>query len=126
MRRRRKRKHYRMLAVIAGLVALGGASVLALTAFDRSMEFFANPTELATLQTPPGRVLRLGGLVEVGSVRRGADGVTVRFRVTDMKHSVPVRYAGFLPDLFREGQGIVVKGKLGAGGEFLAVEVLAK
>jgi len=116
-----------MLLLVCGL-GLGSATALALTAFQSSVEFFVSPSEIAAGAESPGRTLRLGGLVEVGSVQRSApDGhPLVRFRLTDGKASVEVSYTGALPDLFREGQGIVAIGAVRSDGTFGATEVLAK
>lgn len=120
-----KRKHRRLVWLLAGLVALGGAATLTLTALDDSLAYFYAPSDLK--EKPPGdRAIRLGGLVEAGSVAKEADGITTRFTITDGAASVIARYAGVLPDLFREGQGVIVEGKLQADGSFLADTVLAK
>ena len=118
------RKRRRMIVVLAGLAALGLAAGLVLSAFQDNLVFFHSPSELAEKPVPPDRVFRLGGLVEEGSVTREGD--TVRFRVTDLAQSVSVTYSGFLPDLFREGQGVVAEGRLSGDGEFIASNVLAK
>lgn len=120
------RKRQRLLLVGAAMLLLAGAAALVLNAFSDSLVFFYSPSDLATKPVPIGRVIRVGGLVEEGSVERGADGVTVRFRITDLARAIPVAYTGVLPDLFREGQGVVVEGKLDAAGDFLAATVLAK
>ena len=112
--------------VLASMAALGIGVALVLSAFRDNLVFFYSPTEITTKNVPPDRRFRVGGLVEEKSVTRGADGVTVSFRVTDMNHSVPVTYRGVLPDLFREGQGVVAEGKLDTSGTFQASEVLAK
>jgi cytochrome c-type biogenesis protein CcmE len=112
--------------VLAAMSALGIATALVLSAFSDNLVFFYSPTEITTKHVPPDRRFRVGGLVEEKSVTRGADGVTVSFRVTDKNQSVPVTYRGVLPDLFREGQGVVAEGKLDNGGTFQASEVLAK
>jgi cytochrome c-type biogenesis protein CcmE len=116
-----------MLLLACG-IGLGSAAALALTAFQSSVEFFVSPSEIVAGTESPGRTLRLGGLVEAGSVQHSAPGghPLVRFRVTDGKTAVEVTYSGALPDLFREGQGIVAIGSLGPGGTFDADEVLAK
>jgi cytochrome c-type biogenesis protein CcmE len=119
------RKRRRLLALAAALLALGSAAALALTALNDTLVFFYSPSELAGKELPPGRAFRLGGLVEEGSLATGADG-TVSFRVTDLKQAIPVSYKGVLPDLFREGQGVVAQGALAADGTFAATEVLAK
>ncbi|HUK06749.1 MAG TPA: cytochrome c maturation protein CcmE [Stellaceae bacterium] len=120
------RKRRRLIAVLLGLGMLGIASALVLTAFNDNLVFFMTPTDLATKGSPEGRQLRVGGLVEQGSVERAADGHTVLFKVTDLSRDVPVRYSGVLPDLFREGQGVVIEGKLGPDHVFMADTVLAK
>jgi cytochrome c-type biogenesis protein CcmE len=120
------RKRRRLYAVLAGLTMLGIAAALVLTAFQDSIVFFYSPTDLTEKDLRPGQMLRLGGLVEEGSVKMAADGVTTEFIITDLNKTVAVRYAGLLPDLFREGQGVVSQGKLGPDGVFVASEVLAK
>lgn len=106
------------------------AAALVLMAFEESIVFFYSPTELALKMEqqpiPPGRRLRIGGLVEEGSVQRDADGITIIFSVTDTVEIIPVRFRGLLPDLFREGQGIVAEGSMATNGTFVATEVLAK
>jgi cytochrome c-type biogenesis protein CcmE len=121
-----KPKRRRLYFVVAGMVLLGVAAALVLYAMNDSLVFFYSPSELLTKQVPPGRTLRIGGLVETGSVARDADGTTVHFRVTDTAKTVAVVYKGILPDLFREGQGVVAEGKLDASGRFLADTILAK
>jgi len=120
-----KPKRRRLYFVAAGMAMLAAAAGLALYAMQDSLVFFYSPSELLTKEIPPGRNLRIGGLVETGSVMRDG-GTAVRFRVTDMAQAVPVVYEGILPDLFREGQGVVAEGKLGPDGTFIAAEVLAK
>ena len=120
------RKRRRLLVVVAGLALLGSATALALSALRDSLVFFYSPTELAAGTAQPDRRLRVGGLVLEGSVRTEDDGVTRRFAITDLRTAVPVVYAGILPDLFREGQGVVAEGRLGADGVFRADGVLAK
>lgn len=120
------RKRQRMWLVGIGVLLLGAATGLVFFALGDSVSVFRDPSQLATDPPPPDRRLRIGGLVETGSVQREADGVTVSFRVTDNVHTVPVRYRGMLPDLFREGQGVMAEGHLSAGGVFVAQEVLAK
>ncbi len=121
-----KRKHRRLIAVLVGLAALAGATALVLIAFQDNIMLFYSPSDLA--QRPPRaeRSFRVGGLVEEGSLRRLDDGLTVAFRITDLSKSVPVTYRGILPDLFREGQGVVAEGRLNGAGVFEAREVLAK
>jgi cytochrome c-type biogenesis protein CcmE len=120
------RKRRRLYAVLAGMAALGGAAFLVLSAFNDNLVFFYSPTDLKTKSVPVERPLRIGGLVEEHSLTRGADGKTIAFRVTDGANTVAVNYAGSLPDLFREGQGVVAEGALQRDGSFRAVTVLAK
>ncbi|MDX1485784.1 MAG: cytochrome c maturation protein CcmE [Alphaproteobacteria bacterium] len=119
-------KRRRLYLLVAALITLGAAAALILNAFEDSLVFFVTPTELKAKGAPEGRVIRIGGLVEEGSVRRSNADPTVRFAVTDLANRVEVRYRGILPDLFREGQGVVAQGRLGADGVFVASEVLAK
>lgn len=120
------RKRRRLLAVLAGMCMLGIAAALVLNAFSDSLVFFYSPSDLKTKAVPQGRLLRIGGLVEDASVQRATDGKTVTFRITDGNTAVPVTYSGALPDLFREGQGVVVEGRLDGAGEVRAASVLAK
>lgn len=119
-----KRKTRRLYAVLGGLGLLGAAAALALTAMEDSLVFFYAPSDLAAQDIPPGRTVRVGGLVETGSVER--NGAAVLFRITDTAASTPVRYEGLLPDLFREGQGVVAEGRFGADGVFAADNLLAR
>ncbi len=119
-----KPRHKRLLAIAGGLAALGVAAALVLSAFQENLVFFFTPSQVAAKEAPAGRTFRIGGMVEAGSVRR--EGVEVRFVVTDTAKSIPVVYSGALPDLFREGKGVVAQGQLGADGVFRAREVLAK
>ncbi|QAU35478.1 cytochrome c maturation protein CcmE [Janthinobacterium sp. 17J80-10] len=121
-----KTRHKRLALVLAGLALLGIAAALVLSAFQKNLVFFFTPTQVAAGEAPAGRSFRIGGMVEAGSVKRQADGMTVQFMVTDMAKSLPVTYRGILPDLFREGKGVVAQGKIGGNGVFLADEVLAK
>lgn len=121
-----KARHKRFTLILAGLALLGGAVALILSAFQENLVFFHTPTEVVEGKAPAGRSFRIGGLVEAGSIKRAADGITVNFVVTDTAKSIPVSYKGPLPDLFKEGKGAVVQGKLGADGTFVASEVLAK
>ncbi len=114
----------RLGLIVAGVSALGIAVGLVLYALNSNLVFFYTPTQVSRHEVPEGRAFRIGGLVEPGSVQR--DGTRVSFRVTDSVAIVPVTYVGTLPDLFREGQGVVAQGRLGANGEFAATEVLAK
>ena len=118
-------KRRRLYFVLGGLAVLGIAAGLVLTAFEGNIVFFVSPSDLADRPAADDRRFRLGGLVEEGSVRRGAD-LVVEFTVTDLAATVPVRFRGLLPDLFREGQGVVAEGTLDADGTFVATEVLAK
>ena len=119
-----KRKHKRLTFVIIAMSLLGVAAALMLTAFEENIVFFYSPTDITEKKIADGRRFRLGGLVEEGSVKKSTDAV-VNFRVTDLTTAIPVSFRGVLPDLFREGQGIVAEGRL-AGGVFKADEVLAK
>ena len=120
------RKRRRLYVVLLGLSTLTLAAALVLTAFEDNIVFFYSPTDLATKKPPPDQRIRIGGIVVVNSVTRKADGVTMEFRLTDIDNSVNVSYRGILPDLFREGQGIVASGKLVSVDVFVADEVLAK
>jgi cytochrome c-type biogenesis protein CcmE len=120
------RKRKRLIAVIGGLVLLGGAAAITLTALNDNLVFFYSPTDLTTKHVPAGRQLRIGGLVETGSVEKSSDGKSVSFRITDTSSDVAVHYTGALPDLFREGQGVVVEGAREADGSIQAANVLAK
>ena len=118
-----KTRHKR-LAIAAGvLCAIAAAAALVMNAFQSNLVFFFSPSQVAAKEAPTGRTFRLGGLVEAGSVKR--DGVVVNFVVTDTAKTVPVRYQGILPDLFKEGKGVVAQGQMN-GGVFEAREVLAK
>jgi cytochrome c-type biogenesis protein CcmE len=119
-----KPRHKRIAAIAIGVVALGVAAALVLKAFEQNLVFFFTPSQVAANEAPQGKTFRIGGMVEKGSVRR--DGVEVRFVVTDTARAIPVVYRGALPDLFREGKGVVAQGQLGADGVFRAREVLAK
>ena len=119
-----KPRHKKLAAIGGGLVALGIVAALVLLAFQKNLVFFFTPTQVAANEAPLGRTFRIGGMVEKGSVKR--DGVEVRFVVTDTARTIPVVYRGALPDLFREGKGVVAQGQLGPDGVFQAREVLAK
>ena len=119
-----KPRHKRLAAIAFGLAALGIATALVLSAFEKNLVFFFTPTQVAANEAPQGRTFRIGGMVQTGSVKR--EGIEVRFVVTDTAKSIPVIYSGALPDLFREGKGVVAQGQLGADGVFRAREVLAK
>ena len=118
------RKRRRLYLVLAGMLALGGAVALVLTAFQDNLVFFYSPSDVVQREIPPDRRFRIGGLVQPGSVQK--DGMTTQFEVTDTAHAVKVTFTGMVPDLFREGQGVVAQGRLRADGVFVATEVLAK
>ena len=111
---------------MGGLAALGLAAGLVLNAFRSNLVFFFTPSQVVSKEAPVGHAFRVGGLVESGSVVREKDALTVRFRVTDLAKTIPVIYTGILPDLFREGKGVVAQGRLESDGVFHASEVLAK
>jgi len=113
-----------MAWIALGVVALGAATALVLAAFNRNLVFFFTPSQVAAHEAPVGRTFRIGGMVVPGSLKR--EGVAVRFVVTDTAKNIPVVYRGQLPDLFREGKGVVAQGQLGPDGVFTAREVLAK
>ena len=119
-----KPRHKRFIWIALGLAALGIASTLVLKAFNENLVFFLSPSDVAANKAPSGRTFRIGGMVVPGSVKR--EGVEVRFAVTDTAKTIPVVYRGQLPDLFREGKGVVAQGNLGSDGTFMAREVLAK
>ena len=120
------RRRQRLLAVAVILVGAAVATTFALKAFRSNLMMFYAPTQVASGEAPVGRAFRLGGLVTVGSVQRVPGQLDVSFVLTDLKHDIKVAYSGILPDLFREGQGIIAHGKLGDDGVFHADEVLAK
>jgi cytochrome c-type biogenesis protein CcmE len=122
----RLRKQQRLFLVITALVLLGGATGLVMLALSDSVAFFVTPSDIATRKVEADRRFRLGGLVVPGSIDRSAGDGTIGFALTDQAHEVRVRYRGLLPDLFREGQGIVAQGQLAGDGVFDASEVLAK
>jgi cytochrome c-type biogenesis protein CcmE len=113
-----------MAAIALGVVAIGIATALVLMAFEKNLVFFFTPSQVAANEAPQGKTFRIGGMVVVGSVKR--EGVEVSFAVTDTAKTIPVVYRGPLPDLFREGKGVVAQGRLGDDGVFRAREVLAK
>ncbi|MBI2754717.1 MAG: cytochrome c maturation protein CcmE [Betaproteobacteria bacterium] len=121
-----KPRHKRFVAIAAGLALLAVAAALVLNAFQSNLVFFFSPSQVAAGEAPRDRAFRIGGLVQVGSLKRGQEGLAVHFVVTDTAHSIPVTYSGILPDLFREGKGVVAQGKVGTDGVFRASEVLAK
>ena len=119
-----KPRHKRAAIIGGGLVALGIAAYFVLNAFESNLVFFFTPTQIAAGEAPKNRTFRIGGMVREGSVKR--DNLTIAFVVTDTAKDVSVSYTGILPDLFREGKGVVAQGKLGNDGKFVATEVLAK
>jgi cytochrome c-type biogenesis protein CcmE len=121
-----KTRHKRIALIVGGLVILGAVVALVLNAFQSNLVFFFSPTQVAAGEAPKGKPFRVGGMVKEGSIRREADGVTLRFVVTDTEKDLAVAYRGILPDLFKEGKGAVAQGKLGEDGVFVASEVLAK
>ena len=121
-----KPRHRRFLWIGAGVLLLAAVVGLVLNAFQSNLVFFFSPTDIVENRAPQGRAFRIGGMVVEKSLTRAADGLTVRFAVTDTAKTVPVVYTGILPDLFKEGKGVVAQGKIGADGVFRATEVLAK
>jgi cytochrome c-type biogenesis protein CcmE len=121
-----KARHKRLIFVAVGIAGVGLAASLAISALRSNIAYFFSPSQVMANEAPKDRVFRLGGLVEKGSLKRKADGLTVTFTVTDMAKSMKVSYTGILPDLFGEGQGVVTKGRLGPNDVFYAEEVLAK
>jgi len=119
----RRRRLYWVLGILLGVGLAGG---LALRAFQQNVMFYFDPSRIAAGEVRPGQRFRLGGMVQQGSLQRTPGSLEVRFVVTDFRHQVPVHYANVLPDLFREGAGVVAHGRLDAGGTFIADEVLAK
>ncbi len=121
-----KARHRRFMWIALGLCVIAVAVTLVLRAFNSNLVFFFTPTEVAENKAPVDRTFRIGGLVNAGSVRRQTDGLTVTFAITDTAKTIPVTYTGILPDLFKEGKGVVAQGRLGQDGVFRAAEVLAK
>jgi len=121
-----KRRHRRFAWIAAGVAALGVAAGLVLNAFQSNLVFFFTPTQVAANEAPKGRPFRIGGLVEQGSLTRDSGSLTVRFRVTDTAQTITDVYTGLLPDLFKEGKGVVAQGTVASDGTFRATEVLAK
>ncbi|HID46350.1 MAG TPA: cytochrome c maturation protein CcmE [Chromatiaceae bacterium] len=120
-----KARHKRFGFLLVGLVVLGAAAWLVFNALGNNLSYFFSPTEVAENKAPANHVFRLGGLVQPGSLERG-EKLTVHFDVTDNAHAVKVAYTGILPDLFKEGQGVIAQGRMGSDGVFVAEEVLAK
>ena len=119
-----KLRHKRIALIVGGLASLAIAAGLALNALDSNIALYVTPSEVAAGKSPQGKAFRIGGLVKEGSVKR--QDMTVRFVMTDTVKEIPVAYTGILPDLFRDGKGAVVQGRLGSDGVFAATEVLAK
>jgi len=121
-----KARHRRFAWIGAGVAVIAIAVGLVLSAFRSNLVFFFTPTQIAAGEAPTGRAFRMGGMVVDKSLKREGDGLTVHFEVTDTAKTVPVTYTGILPDLFKEGKGVVAQGKIGPDGQFHATEVLAK
>jgi cytochrome c-type biogenesis protein CcmE len=121
-----KPRTQRALAILVGLSILGVAAALVLNAFKSNLIFFFSPTQVLANESPRDRSFKLGGLVEMGSIERETGSLTIRFVITDTAQKIPVSYTGLLPDLFKEGKGVVAQGKLGTDGVFRADSVLAK
>ena len=121
-----KTRHKRLLLILAGLAVLGAVAALVLNAFQSNLVFFFSPTQVAAGKAPKGKPFRIGGMVKEGTIQREADGVTLRFVITDTERDITVAYKGILPDLFKEGKGAVAQGRLDENGLFVAKEVLAK
>lgn len=121
-----KPRHKKLAFITLGVATLAVAAALVLNAFQSNLVFFFSPTQVAAKEAPIDKRFRIGGLVEEGSVKRHEGGLTVSFAVTDSAKSIPVTYTGILPDLFKEGKGVVAQGKIGTNGIFQADEVLAK
>ena len=119
-----KPRHKRAAIIVGALIAIGIAAVLILNALNSNIALYVTPSEVAAGKSPAGQVFRIGGMVKDGSVKR--DGLTVHFVITDMVKDIPGAYTGILPDLFKEGKGAVIQGRLNADGQFIASEVLAK
>ena len=121
-----KPRHKKLAFITLGLSVLAVAAALVLNAFQSNLVFIFSPSQVAANEAPIGKRFRIGGLVEEGSIQRHESGLTVNFAVTDSAESIPVTYTGILPDLFKEGKGVVAQGKISANGIFEADEVLAK
>ena len=119
-----KPRHKRALIIVAGLVAIAVAALLILNALNSNIALYVTPSEVSAGKAPKDQAFRIGGMVKEGSLRR--DGLTVHFVITDLVKDIPVAYTGILPDLFKEGKGAVIQGRMNANGEFIASEVLAK
>lgn len=121
-----KPRHKRIALIAGGLTALGFAAALVLNAFQSNLVFFFSPSQVMAKEAPLNKTFRIGGMVEDGSLKRLPDGLSVEFKVTDTAQTIPVTYTGILPDLFKEGKGVVAQGRLEPDGMFRATEVLAK
>ncbi len=121
-----KPKHRRLIYVLFAMVAIGCAAALVLTAFKDNLQFFFSPTDIKNNPPVAGQTIRLGGMVQAGSIKKDQDKLIVKFRLTDFENSIDVEYRGVLPDLFREDSGAVAIGKIGADGVFAAQSILAK
>lgn len=119
-----KPRHKRALFIVAALVVIGVAALLILNALNSNIALYVTPSDVAAGKSPQGQAFRIGGMVKEGSVKR--DGLTVNFVITDLAKDIPVAYTGILPDLFKEGKGAVIQGRLNSSGQFIASEVLAK
>jgi cytochrome c-type biogenesis protein CcmE len=119
-----KPRHKRAAIIVGALIAIAIAAVLILNALNSNIALYVTPSEVAAGKSPAGQVFRIGGMVKDGSIKR--DGLTVNFVITDMVKDIPVAYTGILPDLFKEGKGAVIQGRLNPDGQFIASEVLAK
>jgi len=121
-----KPRHKKMAIIVGGLAGLSAVVALGMNAFQSNLVFFFSPTQVVAKEAPQDRSFRLGGLVQEGSLKREDDGLTVHFVVTDTAKNIPVTYKGILPDMFKEGKGVVAQGSLTSAGVFKADEVLAK
>ena len=119
-----KPRHKRALLIVAAVAVIGVAALLILNALNSNIALYVTPSEVAAGKSPQGQAFRIGGMVKDDSVKR--DGLTVNFVITDLVKDIPVSYTGILPDLFKEGKGAVIQGRLDANGQFIASEVLAK
>ena len=119
-----KPRYKRALIIVAALIAIGTAALLILNSLNSNIALYVTPSEVAAGKAPQGQAFRIGGMVKDNSLRR--DGLTVHFVITDLVKDIPVAYTGILPDLFKEGKGAVIQGRMNATGEFIASEVLAK
>ena len=121
-----KKRHKRIVFIVASLAALSLATALVLGAFRNNLVFFFSPTQVMAKEAPVGKTFRIGGLVQNGTLKRDSDGLTIRFSVTDTATSIPIVYKGILPDLFKEGRGCVAQGRVGGDGVFYADQIMAK